>query len=518
MGLLPVLLLFGGLIGLSIVRKRRPRLSWTVGLMASLLAWTAALGLLFALPSRTNVSIWRPSALFGAQIGFLLDRMSWEFLMGIVTLLVAAVLEELASPSDEMPHVRIFALFYASAAALVVLAGNLLTVVICLALVDVACFLHAIATRGREPLVVGHAVSHLATNGAGVLLILVASLLREQSSTGLAGASIRATWADGALLLGCLLRLVLAPMSQPSLAREKGGKAVDALLRLLPPAMALSVLARQAALPSAWRPWYMGVGLALLLAGGLACMLGGKERRAACLVFGLGGVGLLGAGISHADAASSLAAAAVCILLAGGLTILGDIYAAWHRAFPLLAGVIVAGFPFGAGSSIGNALGQGILAPQTRLLAGVGILGLALLSAELLIGVGGAKEKWRVMEDARRIAYGLGMLLLALLGTSLGIRQPRTLAGGLIFLIVLAVGFGFSRLRLRLPIEEISTRLQGAWRWLDLAPMGGALNRIGSGVLRYVRATGRILEGEGGMLWVIVILMAIQLVLLGHTP
>jgi hypothetical protein len=514
---LPILLLFAGSIFVWLVRKRNERVRVTFGLGTALLVWIVSLGLISIVPNVTSLSVWRPTILFASRLELHLDSIGWIFLYGTSTVIISVLFTD-ASRSDTVTSgSRSIILTYAALAMTAMLAGNLLTVVTSWALLDIWTFIVLLNMQGdvKSPSPI---MARLAVNGGSVLLALAVTLI-EGSGGG--SSSLTAPFNSPAaavlLTLASLFRLGLLPpyVSDPHM--PAGQRGLGALLRLLPPVVALAVLARMMniGVPQEALPW-------LRLAGGIGVVVGGLRWSMHAdiatghpfLILGVSGIGVLVASISSSGQGAPLTAAGFLLLMAGVILSLSEVYAPYHRMWPGIAGLMLAGMPGTPGGVIADVLASEIIGGGSILLALLSILGFIMIAAGSFRLIFLTAKSWSTADSLRRMLFNLGLALPFFVSIGVGLRMPGSFSLRALVIFVASVALAYLVLfwLRRLPGIDVN-RWNRLLSWLDPSPIYNAIWNSGLYLIRAIRTLGDILEGEGAMLWMLVILVLLYLAL-----
>jgi hypothetical protein len=399
---------------------------------------------------------------------------------------------------------------YTAMAMVAAMAGNLLTVIIAWAVLDSLTFVLLISIWPRQ-IEISSLMVRLGVDAASLFLALGAMLVN-----GIAGgeptldAPLASPGAVILLALACLFRLGLLPLhfSLPSLPRIREG--VGTLIRLVPPATAMVVLARlyEVGLPASALVWLRIGGIAGVLIGGARWAMAEDSIEARpYLVLVVSGLGVL-AGAQPQGSGIPLIGASVTLLLAGVVLSLAKIYSQTHRIWVSLAVVMLAGAPATPAGAVGSALLT--LPPETSqiLFVPFGLIGFLAAGLGAVRSVTQPTSAWQSSESLARFMYTLGLVLpsAASVGAGLIIGNSLGLSALIIFALVLISGASIYYFTVR------GSRRR--WiEWLDVA------RRIDpEQVYRYVgtiyrwltdlfRRIAGIFEGEGGFLWMFVILM-----------
>jgi hypothetical protein len=513
--ILPILILLIGALLVSFFRNRPERTLWALTSGTALLTWVVSLVLVTNIPDVISLSVWKPTILFASRLELHLDAVGWFFLYGTSTLLVSVAFTQAAQPGVTTPFLRAIMLSYPAIAMIAMLGGNLLTVAMSWALVDILTLLFLLRMqkdRESTPLL----FIRIAIDGGGILLVLMAALLNgAEGGDSSLSTPMASSMAAILLVLAALLRLGLLPPHisiQPMMDLHRP---IGTLLRLLPPVTALSVLARMLniGVPMETLTW-------LRLAGGLGVIVGGlrwafhMDREAArpFLVLGVSCLGILAAGLGQEVGGAPITAAVGVLLLAGAVFGLSDIFVPTHRVWLGLAAVFLAGMPGTPTGVISSALADGILNNASAGVAFLGVIGLILLATGGLRHVFLPSISWLTGESLVRVVYGLGLMLPILVGIGLGIRMPGSvsLQAGIVFIITLLFSM-MVLFFLRRYAQDRALRWGRVLAWLDPNPIYRILWRIVQVLMNLFRMIGELLEGEGAMLWMMVILLIIIL-------
>ncbi|MFX0145680.1 MAG: hypothetical protein ACFE9C_16565 [Candidatus Hodarchaeota archaeon] len=500
---------------MSIVRNRQERISWALTSGTALLAWIVSLVLVTSIPDVISLSVWKPTALFASRLELHLDAVGWFFLYGTSTLMVSVAFTQAAQSETTTPFHRAVMLSYPAITMIAMLAGNLLTVAMSWALVDILTLIFLLRMQSDRKST-SRLFVRIAVDGAGILLVLMAALLNgAEGGTSSLSSPMTSTTAAIFLVLAVLFRLGLLPPHislQPMVSQQRQ---LGTLLRLLPPVTGLSVLARMLniGIPMETLTW-------LHLAGGLGVIIGGlrwafhldRETAGPFLLLGISGLGVLAAGLNQEMGGAPITAAGGVLLLSGAVFYLAEIFAPPHRAWVGLAVLFLAGMPGTPTGVISAALVSGAVDSTSLAVTILGVIGLVLLTTGGMQHIFLPSRPWPTGESLVRVVYGLGLLLPVLVGFGLGLRMPGSvsLEAGIVFVIVIGLAL-LSVILLRQFPEGRVLRWARVFTWLDPDPLYRILSRLSRTIINLFRMVGELLEGEGAMLWMIVILLIVIL-------
>ena len=507
-------LIAGSIIWL--LRERPARIHWAIATSAAFLTWFVSLMMGNSIPGSVQLSIWRPTTLFPTPLELSLDNISWTLVYGASTVLLAVFLTEAVRPSIAKARTSAIMLLFFSLGAAALFAGNLLTVVLAWTLFDVGSLLFLVLIQD-DPQDITKAISRFALDMGGILLIVSGVLVMAVSGqdTSLSGQPLSG-FAAILLISGAMLRLGLFPLhfSLPPVPAVRRG--MGTLLRLFPPAVALSLVARvyEQGFPHDLVIIFAVLGIIGFVVGGVRWVLDNDILPARPFyVLTLSGIGIFAASV-YPNGGVAIAAAAALILLIGAVISLTEVHLPSHRIWPLISTFIILGAPFSPGGVLAVSIGGGFLEGDLKVLAIFGVLGL------LLLGLGSIKvivqdlTTWSEGESRVRMIYTLGLALPVFVAIGIGIREISiiSIAGIVVFLLVLVLGIiSFVALR-RIPEEDIE-QLRARIDFFDTGPLYDTLRRILQMSMDVILSIGGVLEGEGALLWMFVIVMIIVLAL-----
>lgn len=536
--LIPIIILLAGTLALLFSLMLPARYPGPVAAATAGLALLALIALGGRLPAEAIVSFWQPLALSGVPISLRLEGMTWVYALALAALALAALLTGLSRPGGRRTASRGFILLLLAAGLAAVSSSNLLTLCLSWTFLDVM-FLGATALTEDRERVSEHTTFALAANGLATLLVWIVALLgmRDGASQYLHLFSFSA--AQTALLaVAGVIRLGLYPLHLWLPAELDLRPGLSALLHLAPATAGLSLLSQlvlgaRGDLPL-HNPLTYAAGAALLVGAVLAWGQDELGRALSFIVLAQIGLVVLGGTWGGGSAALALVAEGLVLLLSAGVLFLSRGYdlERWVWSLPgAVAGAALLGMPltlgfvgrsalyaalWGAGawvflglSGIGQAL---LLAAVLRLLLrpatgplppspivqGLGVVGLAGLVAPLVV-LGLAPE---------RLAGWLGVTPLSLVQVLAQMPVAGWVTWGL------GVGLGVALWWRDTQAREVRRQLQPlllatlSLRWLYRTAAG-----LVEVVSRAVRALALLLEGEGALLWVLVILVLAWLAL-----
>ncbi|TFH35534.1 MAG: hypothetical protein E4G99_07090 [Anaerolineales bacterium] len=507
--LLPVLLLIIAAIVIWLTRARAIRTQWGLSAAMAIVIWIVCLSLRLGPDLHYQLSVWQPIEIFSTPLSLSLDSISWPILYALVTVLVAMIFTAASRQMATATSVRIFWFIYSASAVLAILADNLLTVLITWTLFDFisAIFLFTFLRSEDE---IRQVLTRLSIDLLGTLLILGGSAVSIAAGFGVNLTDpLHAPLSVFLLALGSFVRLGLLPLhfNLPALLALRRG--FGTLLRLFPPAIVLSFLARlfMAGIPDQTLPWFMIAGVSGSLIGGLRWMLESETIVGRpYFILAMSGVGVL-AGAMLPQEYSGIVSACVVLLLAGAVLSLTVVHTPSQRVLSLGAVLVLLGIPGLPASVLTMAASQNII------MLGLGLVwALILIVAMSMVALGclhlyfAEETPWQSSESLVRITYSLGLSLPVF--TSIGIGLQLRPEIGLWTWILLAlqivlVAIGYLVLR-KLPEGSIG-RFRFNLSRLDptrfYVRMGKALDVLS----RAIQSIAGLIEGEAALLWIFAI-------------
>lgn len=524
-----VLLILGALaVGASdLARLRRPNLVMVVAAALSLLTGLLVRG---DTPVTQIVSGWQPVSVFTAPISFRVDQTAW--IMGVSLLIagLATALAWLAFPGQSRPAPRALSLLMIAAAVAGVYASNLLTLTMAWGMLDLM-FVVALLVRSG-PQVGRRAAVAIILNTTSTMCVWIATLLIENGHDSLYWHLVNLP--DGPrmwLAAAGALRMGLYPLHQwlpVDLSRETNR---SALLYTVPTLAGLALWVRLAITHNL--PATSIVPLLALISAVVGAVLAWQNSRSRAglpyVTLGLSGLAVLNLGALTTP--GTLTAAAVNWLF---VTISLFIARSFNRRAPwwsiggLIAGLSIMGIP----GTLGFAARQAMISNLIRsgdwgLLAG-GVLSEALLIAAVIRIMFTPAGDDQPIGLLRQIAGGLSIsiaalpvIVLAFNSTSIpGTSSLTSLLNNLDPLTALAwvlpigvgVAIAWRDLRMMTPAATSGPQTTDSEPpvWLRLIRLDWLSVSFGFVVQRFtalLRGLASVIEGEGGLIWVIVIVI-----------
>jgi len=517
--LITTLLLMATALMLILLLVIRPeyRFAWLTAVGAVFLAWITVIFWLPQLPLSITLPSWSPTDLFSTPPVFLADGLSWPYALSLVTLAIAILLT--ASAREGFPDYYGWAvsLTLCGLGLLAVTAGNPLTLVLVWAALDLAEVVTMLrSVKGRRPgerIVIGFLI-----RAAGIVLVLLAQVIGSTDGKPVDFASMPSQ--AGLLLLAAAgLRLGVLPVhlsydSESSLRRGLG-----TMLRLVSAAASLVLLAHipTGSLESPLTP-------ILLVLSGITAIFGGwMWLRAPDELTGrpfwiIGLASLAMASALHGNPAVATAWG-VALILAGGMVFLASAQQIWLNRILLVGAWTISSLPFSltASGTQNNSGSFDFFLPFFIIAQAFLITG--FIRHALRTSTRSSFESQPVW--AKRIyPAGIGLLilvqlLLGLKGWTAGLQLTNLGSGLAASLLSFVLLWALPRFPVLNPVPA---------HWLQ-PTAASRLDRFYQNIWSLYRWLGNvsqtisgILEGEGGIMWVLLFLILFVSLIVQRKP
>lgn len=505
---LPILILLLFAVALLVIKVIRPKFGymWLVAALGALAAWPVQLISRLAIPSEITLVVWQPRFYFSQSPALLLDNISWPFALALVSLVLAVILTDVAraAESDWLTWTSILSITALGLAA--VLAANPLTLLLAWAALDLAEVLillsETLKSGIREQILIT-----FAARWAGIFALLIATIISSADGQTLSYATI-STSVSPYLLLAAGLRLGVLPLHPPFFEELPLRRSLGTMLNIIPAATGLMLLARTATAgaPQNLSPY-------LLVFTGLAAIYAGISWLAATdeldgrsfWILGLAALALASA--IRAQPSATLAWG-ITALLSGGVIFF---MSARHRLLYPIAGLGLLGllglpyFPSWQSVDLYKAPAGPILLLFwiAQIMIAIGYIRHLFGPGDRLVGV----ERWVW------VIYPWGLAVLPLthiLLTVWDLRRPGSekpdlllFWPNLVAIMVIAISIFLYRRGFRFPTRLFHAFRQAlSLRWLYRFVW--QIYRLGARTIAFINL---ILEGEGGLLWTLLLLV-----------
>jgi hypothetical protein len=498
-----ILLITSLAIGVMQMLKLRFAFQWLIVASGTMAAWLFVVLTGLDLPQTIPLVTWQPENLFPTWPTLLVDKLSWPYALVLATLALAVILTDIVSAQGANWKAWMSNMVLTALGMLVVLAGNPLTLMLAWVAIDLMVLLVLLGrvnqSASRERLVVAFSACAFAS-----MLVIIAEVLSASQGQALTFTNIT-NEASVVLLLAAGLRLGVLPLHIPFLQENQLERGFGTISRLVPVAAGLILLGRItiSQQPEHLVPIFLGLAALAAVYSSVTWVLA-KDELEGCPAWIVGMASLSFAAAVQGQAMSSLSWG-LSGLLGGGLLFLFSIRNRWLIWFPLVGIMAVSALPYTP-----NWNGAQLYSGSYHVLLFPFIL------AHSLLLVGFARHALRPSVQPERIErwvwfiYPLGLVLILATLFFLGFwmsppAQSVPLEGwfaGLVSLGLAGLIIYWGRRRKDIPPDWAMVLISiFSLRWLY---------RIIWSIYRYLSKIlstfTKLLEGEGGVLWAILLL------------
>jgi hypothetical protein len=509
--LLTLLLLLLAAATLVALRLSRPSASyaWLAATLGVLLAWISIFFWQIDLPQRLFPSNWTTLSLFATSPEFMADQYAWLYALSLAALAGAVVLTSPARMTTVSPASWVATLTLLALALLSVLADNPLALVSVWTAIDLTEFSNTLRTS-NSPSVSERTVVSFSIRAAGTGLVLWTSVISAVNGQVFLFEKTPAQ-VGIFLLIAVGLRLGVLPLHLPYRSEPVLRRGFGTSLRLTAAATSLVLLARlpASALDVRYVPYLLGfVALAALYSAWKWLSASDEINGRPYWIIGMSALSIAAA--IRGNSAGS-AAWGVALLLFGGISFLYSARQVWFTRILAVLGILLLALPFTLTAS--GWLGE---FPLPVLFWPLFVV------AHIMLVVGYIRHLFRVGDTTfaelprwAQAAYpiGLGLLVITALVSGFWGWPGALQMGAWIVALILAILGGlavFSVFRFGsfvsppapLPIQSSAPRfviLQDA--------LVGLLWRVYRAIGRLFTYVANLLEGDGGLLWTLLLLV-----------
>jgi hypothetical protein len=508
---------------MSVIELFRPNFpfQWPLALLGGVAAWFLVLFSKTKEPQVIPLLSWQPEALFPASPELLADPISWVYALALLTLCVAVLLTAVVRRPQAGWRSWAGTLILAGFGLFAVFAGNLVTLMMSWAALDLfeAWILFSWIRRSEVRI---RFLIALSTRVFGIALLIGAGIITRANGEVLSFTSVPSS-ASILLLMAAALRLGVLPLQAPFLQDHPLRRGLGTPLRLVPAAASLVLLARAAGaqIPDAF-------ALFLLFFAGLAAVysavswMGASSELSGRPYWILGMASLAVAAAVRMQPGASVAWG-IASILSGGALFMYSIRSKRLIPIILLGTLALTAFPF-TPTWAGSAMYQLNLNEPTFYFDIV--INLVLLFSQLALVFGYIRHALRVVETPSGLErwvwiffpLGLGFLILAeyFLGWQIWlkwIQNPGNLwwVGGIVLITSVSLWFFLYKQKSLQPLRRFSKGM-ATWStsfWGKLLGLQWFYRFVWilyHFLSRIISWFTEILEGDGGILWALVFL------------
>jgi formate hydrogenlyase subunit 3/multisubunit Na+/H+ antiporter MnhD subunit len=503
-----------------LIRLLRPRFAYQylLALLSALISWP----LIMLSHPDTYVVIplfsWQPESLFPYSPNLLLDRYSWPFALALSTIVLSVMLTEVARLNTTNWRTWAGSLLLTGFGLLAVLAGNPLTLLIAWAALDII-EAGILMIQAKDPSVRQKIILVLSARAAGIVALLVAMIVVWSSGESLNFLTIQPQ-AALLLMVAAALRLGILPLHLPLILETQYRRGLGTTLRLVPVGASLILIVRTAAsgVDPQVVPWLL-VLLAIIALYGAAAWVMAPDELSGRTFWTLGMVSFSVSASFRAQPEASIAWGIAC-LLSGSLVFLAAPRNRYLMPLLYLGVLSISSLPFTPLWNGWQAYGvlQRDLDPTGLILDF--LVGILFFITHILLILGYLRHTSRQSEPVENVERwiwvlylpGLAILLVAdfiygiyYLPEINAIPPAGWLSGAIVSIVSLLLWIrGRSLLKKFDSIPQYFSRLEPV---LYLSWLYRLLEGIYRTIGRLVTLVSNILEGEGGLLWTMLIIL-----------
>lgn len=526
--IIPIILLVLGALAVAasdLARLRRPSLVMIVTAIGALLVMST---LRSDTPLTQIISAWQPVSVFTVPISFRVDQTAWILGWGFIVAGLGAAFTWAAYPGRDRPGPRAVSLLLIAAAIASVFASNLLTLALTWGLFDLV-FVAAVLLRSG-PQLGRRAATAIVLNATSTVCVWIATLVIENAHDSLYWHLIDLSAGPaGWLAAAAVLRLGVYPLHQWLPIELEQGPDRAALLFSVPPAVGLALWARLALtqnLPLTSIVPQLAI-ISAMVGGILAWQSSPSPRSWSYIALSLASLAVVQVGSVGAQGPSGMLTAAALnfLFIVGSLFIARSFTwrAPWWSAGAIVAGLSIAGVPGTLGFIVRHQTLVGLTQSNNWLWLVGCVLAETLVIAAVLRSGFTPQDATPPAGVLRQISFGLGIAtsalplialplvagwlplvpsLSSLFGRMTGITWLAWLAP-----IVLGVLLAWRGPRL----TALATETDGSTPiWvsvLRLDWLNAALSFLMQRLTTVLRGLASVIEGEGGLIWAIIIII-----------
>ncbi len=531
--LLPIGLLLAAALAIIIQDRVRQHYgtSWLIAVSACVIAWLTILVMRLRLPTQLNILSWdNPGLYLMGDFSLLLDYDSWPYALALITITLAVTLSDSARTRyDSTPRSWSASLFITALGLLALQSGSSLSLMAAWVLVDILELIYLLKLKDSNRFMPRIIISY-GVRTASILTLVLATSRGWQVVGDFDLAHIPQASAF-IFLIAAGLRLGVFPLNLPFLQEPTLRRGAGNIIRLAPVASSLCLLARLpvGVIPPSlimWKPLFQAMlalaaiyaafrwlsasdeiegrpfwivawaalatssvingvpeasiawGIALILPGSLLFLYFPKVQRMNFLLF-FGLIGLVGLPYT--------------LLASGWSGLAGNGVNLWTFFFVIAHAVMVFGY-LNRASQPGGEIGA--LESWARIVYPLGII--VIIQAILTLGLIGWPDSLTIG------VWWLGLISTLLVISSLvlirrlGITPPY---------IQLPASSGFTK-----ALNWITSRLEPVFRLEWVFRIAWGINNAFGNILK---SLSTILEGDGGILWTILLLVLIVTIITG---
>jgi hypothetical protein len=510
LAILPVFLLLLAALAISLLGLFYPKFKyhWLIAFGGGVFTMISIWALRSTLPLTQSIGGGEVSILILPAFSLQIDEVTWPFALALVTLCLAVVMTDVGRAAETSWVVWAGDLGITSLGLFAVLAQNPMTLLIGWALVDVvelAILLRQIKRAETRQRV----LYFFATSVLGSMFVLGAIISAGNQGLDLSFSTIPSQ-AQLFLVLAAGLRMGVFPLQVAFLKEVHHLRGQGTLLRLIPPATSMPLLVYAAFTPvsPAWRYPLLGLSVLAALYGGIGWARAQNELQGRIYwIISLAGMAFIGTMQFRPEAAQTWGLA---MLYGGAALFLASVRTRWMVSLGIFSLLTISALPFMPTYS-----GLTLFEPFN-----IFVIFIPMAHAALLLGyLRHASRQSAPLKGVERwvhVIYPMGLILLPVTFLFSSMFSPDILGSispplwPLISTFVVAAAAAvFIWKKIKIP-EQILNPMDKVFSLKWLYPLLGWLYR---GVGWAAREVTLLIEGEGGVLWALVLLVLLVSIL-----
>jgi hypothetical protein len=511
----PVIILFMSAAVITLMQRSRPGFgySWLLAVSVALLVWFFMLAMRWVELEPVSLAVWQIGSSRAGNLRFRLDPQSWPYAFSLVSILVAVMLSAPARlQMQTSPSAWAGSLAVTAAGVLSVISDNPLTVALTWTGVDLIEVMLMLGSPAGRRLSL-RTVAAFAGRVTGTMLIVWAMALSRSQGVSLISLEFVSPQVGLTLLLAAGLRLGVLPLYLPYSRELPMRRGLGTVLRFVSPAASLALLNHlpDLVIPYQWAVFLSGLtALAALYGAGMFLASRNELDGRPYWLIALASFAI--ACVVRGRSSPSLAWG-TAMLLSGSLLFLHSFRYRFFFLLPLVGFIGLTGVPF-TPSAFGW---PGLVVFPFNL------LDMIFIASHVLILLGYLRHTLRPETAAEItdrwvwVVYPVGMLLIVAAQWLIGVDGwPTAVSGdawwaGLVSLggaaLLAAIFRGPFAGRPRGWMQVVRDRLGGPlgrvfrldWAYQVIFGIYGMLERV-------VRLVVLVVDGDGGVLWLLLVL------------
>lgn len=502
------------MISLILLRILRPEFSysWSLATVGTFLAWVSIIFWQLTLPTKLTIFSYSFKGVIDYSLNLTADGINYPYTIGILSLILAMILVNTLKASSVNPMRWVTILMYAILGLIAVLAANPLTLVIGWALIDITGLIGSLSAA-QDPLISENAVWSYSVRMIGLGMVLWAGILT--SSQGLpADFSSIAQNVGIILLIGVLIRIGALLINLPYTKNSEIKTSHDTTIILVALVADLALLSRVNFIGD--NHLFISVFVICIGIIGLVSFINWLRRPEdiSSRPFWMMGLATLAiAATLQGNPMGSVAWGSSCLFIGGALFFYST-RKKWLTTILLIDTFVISSLPFsltatGWKSGFSQSwISLVVLLPFQSLIIASFIRSIALGKGENL----DEQPNWV------KILYPMGLLIIVLTGIILGFTGwagAGQIGAWIPALIVVGITVALSLVMVRIPIAATfeTSQIPNSIPWID------TVKGIWWTLFRTIRKLTDLfsvtIEGDGGFLWTILLLLLFVSILRG---